>query len=84
MLVGASRKGFLGAATGRERAADRDAATAAACVAATLGGADVLRVHDVAAVRDAVKVADAVVDAARRRRRRTGTADAHPWEERGA
>ena len=84
MLVGASRKGFLGAATGRERAADRDAATAAACVAAGLGGADVLRVHDVAAVRDAVKVADAVVDAARRRRRRNGTADAHPWEERGA
>ena len=81
MLVGASRKGFLGAAAGRERAADRDAATAAACGAATLGGADVLRVHDVAAVRDAVKVADAVVDAARRRRRRTGAADRQPWEE---
>lgn len=81
MLVGASRKGFLGAAAGRERAADRDAATAAACVAATLGGADVLRVHDVAAVRDAVKVADAVVDASRRRRRRTGAADRQPWEE---
>jgi dihydropteroate synthase len=60
MLLGASRKGFLGAVTGREVPAERDAATSAACVAGVLGGADVMRVHDVAAVADALKVADAV------------------------
>jgi 2-amino-4-hydroxy-6-hydroxymethyldihydropteridine diphosphokinase/dihydropteroate synthase len=60
MLVGASRKGFLGAATGKAAASARDPATAAACVAGVLAGADVVRVHDVDAVVDAVRVADAV------------------------
>jgi 2-amino-4-hydroxy-6-hydroxymethyldihydropteridine diphosphokinase/dihydropteroate synthase len=60
MLVGASRKGFLGAATGKAAASERDPATAAACVAGVLAGADVVRVHDVDAVVDAVRVADAV------------------------
>ena len=60
MLLGASRKGFIGAAVARARASDRDAATAAACVAGVAGGADVVRVHNVEAVVDALKVADAV------------------------
>ena len=60
ILVGASRKGFLGAATGKAAASARDPATAAACVAGVLAGADVVRVHDVDAVVDAVRVADAV------------------------
>jgi 2-amino-4-hydroxy-6-hydroxymethyldihydropteridine diphosphokinase/dihydropteroate synthase len=60
MLVGASRKGFLGAATGKAAASARDPATAAACVAGVLAGADIVRVHDVDAVVDAVRVADAV------------------------
>lgn len=63
ILYGPSRKRFLGTITGRD-VADRDRATAAVCVAAVLAGAHVLRVHDPAAVVDAVKVAAAVRDAA--------------------
>ncbi len=62
VLVGPSRKRFLGAITGKA-AADRDGATAAACVAARLRGASVFRVHDVAAAREALDVADAIVAA---------------------
>lgn len=58
-LVGLSRKRFLGQLTGRE-AADRDAATAAACVAAYERGARLFRVHNAAAVRDALIVAHAL------------------------
>ena len=70
MLVGVSRKGFLGEITGHKNARDRDRATAAACAAAVAAGADVVRVHDVAAGADAVRVADAVRAARRRRRDR--------------
>ena len=61
VVYGPSRKRFLGDITGRA-VDDRDRATAAACVAAVLAGAHVLRVHDVAAVRDAVLVATALRD----------------------
>ncbi|GLI68762.1 hypothetical protein VaNZ11_013253, partial [Volvox africanus] len=60
MLVGPSRKRFLGTLTGRQQPEERDAATAAACVICVCGGADILRVHAVRQVRDAVRVADAV------------------------
>jgi dihydropteroate synthase len=40
---------------------ERDAATAAVCVAARLRGAWAFRVHDVRAVREALAVADAVL-----------------------
>lgn len=60
VLVGPSRKRFLGAATGRG-VNQRDAATAAACVAARLLGARLFRVHDVAGVVEALKVADAIM-----------------------
>jgi dihydropteroate synthase len=59
-LVGLSRKRFLGSLTGRDAAADRDAATAAACVAAHARGAQLFRVHAPAAVRDALVVAHAL------------------------
>ena len=62
LLVGTSRKGFLGHATGRP-VHERDAATAASVVASILGGAAVVRVHDVGACRDAVRLADAVARA---------------------
>jgi dihydropteroate synthase len=62
LLVGPSRKRFLGAVTGKG-VTGRDAATAAACVAARLGGAQLFRVHDVASAREALLVADAVLDA---------------------
>jgi dihydropteroate synthase len=62
VMVGPSRKRFLGAVTGRP-VDQRDAATAAACVAARLRGAQLFRVHDVVAAREALAVADAVVAA---------------------
>ena len=61
VVYGPSRKRFLGDLTQRS-VGDRDRATAAACVAAVLAGADVLRVHDPAAVIDAVRVATALRD----------------------
>jgi dihydropteroate synthase len=65
VLVGPSRKAFLGALTGLpvER---RGPATLAAVVTAAMGGAALVRVHDVAPARQALAVADAaarVVDA---------------------
>jgi dihydropteroate synthase len=59
LLVGPSRKRFLGSVTGRE-IAERDVATAAACVMAYERGARLFRVHNVAATRDALAVAAAV------------------------
>jgi dihydropteroate synthase len=58
-FVGLSRKRFLGELAGRA-AEDRDRATAAACLAAAERGAQLFRVHDPAAVRDALAVAHAL------------------------
>ncbi|MCJ7993129.1 dihydropteroate synthase [Rhizobium cremeum] len=65
LLVGTSRKRFLGAVTGREPAG-RDAATAATTALLRLKGASVFRVHNVAINRDALLVADAMVAAGRK------------------
>jgi dihydropteroate synthase len=62
ILVGPSRKSFIGALLGLP-ADERLEGTLAACVQATLAGAHILRVHDVAAVRRAVRVAEAIRDA---------------------
>ena len=59
LLVGASRKSFIGSATGRA-APDRLLGSVAAAVAAALQGAAIVRVHDVAATREALAVADAI------------------------
>jgi dihydropteroate synthase len=59
VLVGVSRKRFLGDATGRP-VEERDAATAAACALAWDRGARLFRVHEPAAVRDALAVARAI------------------------
>jgi dihydropteroate synthase len=55
LLVGWSRKSTLGAITGRE-VAHRQAASLAAALAAVQSGASIVRVHDVAATVDALKV----------------------------
>lgn len=55
LLAGWSRKSSIGAVTGRD-AGDRLAGSVAAGLAAVLNGARVLRVHDVAATVDALKV----------------------------
>ena len=59
VLVGTSRKGFLGTITGRGLA-DRATASAVSALAACVAGARVVRVHDVAATVDAIKVWGAV------------------------
>lgn len=59
LLVGPSRKRFLGELTGEAPEA-RDAATAAACAVAVFAGADAVRVHDAAAASRAVAVAHAL------------------------
>jgi dihydropteroate synthase len=59
LLVGPSRKRFLGTITGRH-VADRDRATAALCALAYARGARLFRIHDPAAVRDALAVAHAL------------------------
>ncbi len=60
VLVGASRKSFIGAITGKDVPADRiygTTATVAHCVAA---GVSIVRVHDVAEMLDVVKVTKAI------------------------
>jgi dihydropteroate synthase len=64
VVVGASRKSFLGALTGRT-VDERETATAAAGTAAILCGASVVRVHDVRTQKDAIAVADAIKRAVR-------------------
>lgn len=59
VLVGPSRKRFLGVAVDRPPA-DRACATAGACVAALFRGGHIFRVHDVGPVADALAVAHAV------------------------
>jgi len=60
VLFGASRKSSLARITGREAAGDRIHASVAAALLAAERGASILRVHDVAATRDALCVWEAV------------------------
>jgi dihydropteroate synthase len=60
LCVGVSRKSFIGAITGRRSPAGRLAGSLAATAAAVLGGAAVIRTHDVAETVDAVRVAERV------------------------
>ncbi|RKH04617.1 dihydropteroate synthase [Corallococcus sp. CA053C] len=61
LLVGTSRKSFLGKLAGGRGPTERLAATLGSVAAmAVMGGADVVRVHDVTEVRDALAVADAI------------------------
>ena len=78
LLLGVSRKSFIAHITGEERPADwreraregeqgdghvrRLGGTAAAVTLCVMGGADVLRVHDVAVMSEAVQVASALRD----------------------
>ena len=60
VLVGPSRKRFIGELTGNLPAHLRLEGTIAACVAALNNGARIFRVHDVAPVRKALLVAEAI------------------------
>jgi len=66
VMVGPSRKRFTGEVAGGLPLAERLEGTIAACAIAVLGGARILRVHDVASVRRAVALAEAVRLAAER------------------
>ncbi|WP_242968586.1 dihydropteroate synthase [Sulfobacillus sp. hq2] len=57
LLLGPSRKRFLGTLTGKPPV-ERDVATATVCAIAAMHHVDVMRVHNVALTRDAVAVAD--------------------------
>jgi dihydropteroate synthase len=61
VVIGTSRKGFLGRLAGREDPHDRVAATVATNVLALERGARVFRVHDVAATADALTVTAATL-----------------------
>jgi dihydropteroate synthase len=60
VLVGTSRKSFLGRLTGVETPADRLAGSLASAVLAARDGARILRVHDVAATVEALAVQQAI------------------------
>ena len=64
VLVGPSRKQFLGSLTG-DPVECRDVATTAACAVAIFAGADAVRVHDVAGAVRAAAIASALRDARR-------------------
>jgi len=63
LLSGPSRKSFLTAAVGDVPARDRVWATAAAVTASILAGAHIVRVHDVAAMTQVARTADAILSA---------------------
>jgi dihydropteroate synthase len=65
LLVGPSRKSFIGHVLGLP-VAEREEGTAAAVALSVAGGADIVRVHDVRAMARVARLADAVVRAAPR------------------
>jgi dihydropteroate synthase len=59
-LVGTSRKSFIGRLLGDVPVEERLHGTMATVTAAVLGGADIVRVHDIRAAVETVRVADAI------------------------
>jgi len=62
VLVGTSRKRFIGQITGKEKPAERIFGTAATVALCALAGVSIVRVHDVAEMVAVVKVANAIND----------------------
>jgi dihydropteroate synthase len=62
ILIGASRKAFIGRVTGGDPL-ERDEGTAAAVTAAILNGAQIVRVHDVAKMKKVAAMADSLLRA---------------------
>ncbi len=60
VLVGTSRKSFLGKITGKENPADRLFGTAATVALSVAAGVSIVRVHDVAEMLEVVKVVSAI------------------------
>jgi dihydropteroate synthase len=59
LMIGLSRKGFIGDLTGKP-VAEREMGNAAAIATAVWQGAHILRVHDVSAMKDPIRVAQAL------------------------
>jgi dihydropteroate synthase len=66
VLVGPSRKRFIGAALGGVPVEERTAGTIGASIVCVVMGADIVRVHDVHLVSQAVRVADVILAPSRR------------------
>ncbi|HEX4609116.1 MAG TPA: dihydropteroate synthase [Urbifossiella sp.] len=77
VCLGVSRKGFIGKLCDRDAGGRMPGSLAVGCIAAARGTAHVLRVHDVAATRDAVVLLDAI-DRSRRPPAASGTIPAAP------
>ena len=60
LLIGTSRKAFIGAALGRE-ISGRVFGTAASVAVSMMNGASIFRVHDVMAMRDTVDMVRAIM-----------------------
>jgi dihydropteroate synthase len=60
ILIGPSRKAFIGKLLQKKEATERDEGTAAAVALAVYKGAHIVRVHNVAVMKTAARVADAV------------------------
>jgi dihydropteroate synthase len=60
VLVGTSRKTFIGKLTGKENPAERIFGTAAAVALCAASGVSIVRVHDVAEMADVMKVVKAI------------------------
>jgi dihydropteroate synthase len=63
IVVGTSRKGFIGAALGGVRSDKRAWGTAATVAASILGGAHIVRVHDVDEMVQVAKITDCIASA---------------------
>ena len=62
LMIGTSRKSFIGRVTGRPEG-DRAFGSAASIAIAILRGAHLVRVHDVKQMADAARIADAIISA---------------------
>jgi dihydropteroate synthase len=81
VYAGLSRKSMIGTLTGRKDPAERAAGSVAAALIAVQRGARIVRVHDVAATVDAVKVWHAVQSGDKPERRDTPQAPRWPDDE---
>jgi dihydropteroate synthase len=61
VLVGTSRKSFIGKLTAKEKPADRIFGTAATVALCVRAGVSIIRIHDVAQIVDVVKVTEAII-----------------------
>ncbi|MBI1842492.1 MAG: dihydropteroate synthase [Verrucomicrobia bacterium] len=62
LLLGLSRKSFVGAVTGVSAPSERVWGSVAGAVWGCLNGAQIIRAHDVAATRQALRMAEAIVE----------------------